>query len=720
MLKRILFLLLLAATAHAQAPEPPAILPWSAGGLFAGPVVLPSPGLFESGENQVLFSMRGTHVSGDAARFQRFQDRRTGPLLSGARLARTFGSRSVWAGADNVGYRDQQYFASVAQAGAWAVSAFWNEIPQFYSRDTRTPFTADGAVLTLDNGIQQAIQAGQATLSAYVPVARSFDLRESRKVGVVSVKATPSPTLDLTASFQSTKHSGELPWGASFGLANDVEVALPYSSRTNDVNLGAEWSNGQRMLSVAYTSSWFDNENTPLVWDNPLRLDDSATAPGRGQMALWPTHTAHTVSAAGYVKFPGRSQVTAFVSHSLWSNDTALLPFTINAALPQLPLPRPTSDASVQVTSANLNVVSRPSRQWRLGARLRLYDFTNDTAPLALPQMVSYDTSVRATPTGGPELFARSRVTGSADATWTGTPVALTIGVQREHGRFDHRIFETTTEDTVTVRADAVSTGWSTVRLAYEHADREGDGLDEAGLSAIGEQPLLRHYDLANRRRHRFTALADFSPLERITFNVNAAAGHDDYPDSYFGLTAARFTTAGAGVDVVVGRGVNVGGSYTFERYTGDQRSRSAAPGVQQTDPARDWTADSRERVHYFSLYATPPPIAGRTELRASYDWSDARTRFAYGVVPNGPLPAPAQLPEVFNRLQQLRVEARHRLGRRLSATAQYLFEPFDVFDFAFDPSVVDGIVQPSTLVMGYVYRPYRAHSATAGLLYSW
>ena len=34
------------------------------------------------------------------------------------------------------------------------------------------------------------------------------------------------------------------------------------------------------------------------------------------------------------------------------------------------------------------------------------------------------------------------------------------------------------------------------------------------------------------------------------------------------------------------------------------------------------------------------------------------------------------------------------------------------------DPSVIDGIVQPSSLVLGYVYRPYTTHSAVVSLLY--
>ena len=55
-----------------------------------------------------------------------------------------------------------------------------------------------------------------------------------------------------------------------------------------------------------------------------------------------------------------------------------------------------------------------------------------------------------------------------------------------------------------------------------------------------------------------------------------------------------------------------------------------------------------------------------------------------------------------------------------LAATFSYLYEPFEVYDFAFDQTVVNGIVQPSSLVLGYVYRPYTAHSAVFGLRYFW
>ena len=132
--------------------------------------------------------------------------------------------------------------------------------------------------------------------------------------------------------------------------------------------------------------------------------------------------------------------------------------------------------------------------------------------------------------------------------------------------------------------------------------------------------------------------------------------------------------------------GVNVGGSYNYERYTGLQQSRSASPGEQQVDPNRDWTVDSQENVHYFSIYVQPPRIGTRTEMRVSYDYSLAKGNFFYEVGPA--LPPPSQLPEVFNKLQEFRFELRHRLSGRAALTVSYDYEPFRVYDFAFDPTV--------------------------------
>jgi MtrB/PioB family decaheme-associated outer membrane protein len=681
--------------------------------------------LFAPTWRQAQISGRLSSVDGDPARFQRYEDLRDGVLFTDARYAREDANWLYRAGADNVGWRDQRLFGTYERTGRFVISGLWDQIPQFYSVDTSTPYSpAPGeSPLTLDDSVQAAIQAGQATRDAYVPIATQFDLRERRDIGRVLATFMPTEEIDVKAGFTTTRHTGELPWGASFGFSNDVEVALPYDSRSNDMTVGAEWTNDRAMLRVAYDGSWFNNLDDTLVWDSPMSLTDTATLPGRGRMALWPSNSAQTISTAGFMKLPRRTQVTGFLSYGVWSNDEPLQPFTINPALPPLALPRTGSEAEAHVFSTNVNLVSRPSTDWRVTARLRRYDYDNQAPQALIPQFINYDTAVTTSSTGGPELFAHTRTTFDTDATWTGLPVALTAGYTHNGGGYDFRIFESTGEHVLSLKADTVGGQWATFRAHYEFADRSGNGLDEALLIEIGEQPALRHYDVADRTRNRFTGQVDVTPNELWTISASLGAGVDDYDDSYFGLQESSFRVFTLAADLQRPDGWGAGASYDYERYTGLQRSRTASPGQtpdQVTDPNRDWTADSRERVHYFSIHLTPPRFGRNTEARFSYDYAHSRGNYLYAVVPGGPVPEPSQLPRVFNELQELRLDVRHRVTNRVVATLAYRYEPFDVYDFAFDPSVVDGIVQPSSLVLGYVSRPYTAHSVVFGLRYLW
>jgi MtrB/PioB family decaheme-associated outer membrane protein len=707
-----------ASTPAASQAAPQASTPAPAVGLDE------SRSLFDETWRQFQIGGRFTGVDGDPARFQRYQDLRSGVLFTDARYAKedAGGNWLYRVAADNVGYRDQRYFGEYERTGKFHVTGLWDEIPQFYSVDTKTPYSMNGSPLRIDDAAQQAAQNGGG-LSVYPPISPQFDLTERRDIGNVNFKATPTLNLDVTAAFTSTRHRGELPWGGSFGFSNDVEVALPYDSRTNDLAIGTEWTNGRQMLRVGYNGSWFNNLDPTLVWDSPLRLTDLSNAPGSGRMALWPTNSAQTVSVAGYSKFAHRTQVTGFISFGSWSNDQPLLPFTINSALPTIALPRTTAQADAHVFTTNLNLVSRPSTDWEFTAHAKVYDYNNNTPPTVITQYVAYDSSVGTSSTGGPQLYAHSRTTFDADATYTGIkPVALNVGYTRNNTGYDQRIFDSTGENVLRLSADAVGTQWATFHAKYEYGSRTGSGLNENLLVQIGEQPDMRYYDLANRNRNQFTGIIDFVPDDRWTFSVSGGVGTDDYPDTNLGLQHAAFRTVSVGADFHdPNSGISAGGSYNFEHYAGLQRSRSASSDPAQfNDPNRDWTTDSAENVNYFSIYVSPPKFGEKTEARLSYDFSYAEGSYLYTVVPGGPLPPPSQLPNVYNKLQQLHLEVRHRLSHQLVLTGTYLYEPFRVYDFAFDPSVVNGIVQPSSLVLGYVYRPYTATSGMVGLRYYW
>jgi hypothetical protein len=231
----------------------------------------------------------------------------------------------------------------------------------------------------------------------------------------------------------------------------------------------------------------------------------------------------------------------------------------------------------------------------------------------------------------------------------------------------------------------------------------------------------MRHFDLADRTRNRFAAQVDIVPSDAWMFSVSGGLLHDDYGDTVFGLQKSNGNTFSLGADYHLPNGMGAGATYNFERYTGLQRSHEGdSSDAQFNDPLRDWTSDSTETVNYFSIYATPPRIGRNTEVRFSYDFSHAAGNNLYTIPAGSPIPTPNQLPEVFNKLQQLHIDARYRITKNLAGTFSYLYEPLDIYDYAFDPSVVNGIVQPSSLVMGYVYRPYTANSFVFGIKYLW
>ena len=210
------------------------------------------------------------------------------------------------------------------------------------------------------------------------------------------MSATPTTQFDITGGFTTTRHSGELPWGASFGFSNDNEVALPYRSRTNDMDVGAQWTNSARHDSRRLQRVVVPQPGRHADLGQSAgadRLDVGARSRPNGAMALqFPPDAEH----GGLC----RSSRTGHSSRARWrsagaNNNEDLLPFTINSALPQFTLPRQTAEASAHTVATNVDLVSRPADDWRFSARFRRYDYNNRHAGDDDHELVSSTTTRR-------------------------------------------------------------------------------------------------------------------------------------------------------------------------------------------------------------------------------------------------------------------------------------------------------------------------------------
>jgi MtrB/PioB family decaheme-associated outer membrane protein len=697
--------------------------------LLAGPLVAttsaqsqaPTP-MLSPRVGTIDFGVRGNTSDGDPVRFQRFRDLRDGPVLDLLRYSRDEEDWTFNAAFDHVGYRDQRYLGEYERLGKVRVSFEWNQIPLFYSTDTRTAYTQESdGVFRLSDALQASIQSGAVTIAEAGRVASQLDVRQRRDIADVRLSYSASRNTELRLGVTSTSKSGEQPWGAGFAFAAANQVPLPLEQRTTDLNAGLEWANSRGLLRLAYDGSIFNNDIQAIVFDNPLRLTDTANSPAQGRMSIFPSSTAHTVSGMGSVRLPARSRAHAYVSIGAWNQNETLLPHTINTALPVIPLDRSTAEAEARIVSMNLGLNSRPTNTLWLNARFRLYDYDNRTPRFNQPQYVRADSALGTSAIGGSEPFGYTRNFVDVDASFTPIRVvAFRAGYGREHDDRTFRFLEKTTEHTL--RASIDSTGFSmvSVRAVYEYSKRVGEGFDEEAFTDISEQVSLRQFDISDRNRNRVFAVFQATPVAQIGFTAQVGVGSDKRPDAQMGLQDNDHQFYNFAIDLTPREDVLVGLSYGRENYDTLQRSRQANPGPQFDDPTRDWSTDMDEHVDTVTANLDLPHVAPKTTLRMAYDFNRSNSKYVYVLAPNSTLVAPEQLPPVKNQLQRGQADVVYDITRRVAVGFSYWYDRYTVDDFASDALTPPLAYAGSGVFLGYLYRDYTAHTGWARLIVNW
>jgi hypothetical protein len=475
------------------------------------------------------------------------------------------------------------------------------------------------------------------------------------------------------------------------------------------------------MARLAYDGSWFTNHVDRLIFDNPLRATDAVGLPSQGQQAQWPDSTAHTVSAAGSLALPARTRAFGYVSVGSWLQNDALLPFTINTAIAPLPLSRPTAEADARIVAMNYRLTSRPMTKLWLNGQFKSYNYDNRTPRFLEAQYVGLDSSLVTSATGGSEPFGYVRHFVDLDASYSPlTFAAVRLGYGREHDDRTFRHFEATTEHTVRASLDSTGLSWGSMRLQYEHGERTGQGLDEEVFSDIGEQVSLRQFDISDRRRDRLMALVQVVPIAPLGFSASAGVGQEHRPGAAFGLQDNDLRTFSVRVDATRKDALVLGTEYSFEHYATLQHSRQANPGPQFDDPTRDWSTDMNENVHTVTSSLDLPHVARRTAARLAYDYVHANARYVYLLPSNTTLASPQPLAPVRNTMQRATADVRYSLSRQVGIGAAYWYDSYDAQDFARSPGTLDSPFFPALINLMYLNRPYRAHTASARLIYMW
>jgi MtrB/PioB family decaheme-associated outer membrane protein len=743
-----------------------------------------------AGTNIIDFGARGTDLTGDSARYERYRDLGDGLFLEAIRWE---GLKNDWRlslSGDHSLYKDQRFVARAIRPGRTKVWFLWDQVPMLMSNTTETlyqqnfdPYSRDftaPSTLTISPSIRAQVQPSATATpnTSIVPTlfdqsARTFETEGRRNTLQTGMDYIASQELSLRAVYQFTSRQGNLPYGGSFGHSSLVEMPAPIAHTTNDFDTNVEFVRDRFLFRGGYTGSWFHNDNLTATFDNPFRTYDSGSAPATGALSLAPSNSFFTLNGLASVKLAARSRLTFYIAGgALKDAGDPLMGQTVNTANAALitPLDRTLVEGEARTLTTNLTFVSRPSQKMDFSAKFRTYDYDNQTPEFAMTQRVSYDNApgvasmstlggVTVPYTTNPihsEPFGVVRKNLDLDFRLTPKP-SMTFGVGYTYYTEDrsHRFFEETTDNVFRVSFDTVGNQYLTLRTKYEHVARRADVIEEAELElyGIGEQPGIRHFDIAQRDRDRVTILGVVTPKPDLAFSGSVAFGKDDYFESLFGLRDNTHRVYTVGLDATPTDKFFYGVSYSYEHYNAFSRSRQANPPsptityaqylaasgdpnttIQVAAASRNWASDGTDRVHSLIFASGVTGIRNKVDLHFSYDMNRAEASYNYETGPVGERTLPdevpvdttltncnqpenCQLPLVKNYLDRFTTDVTFWVNPMIGIGGSYWFEKYQVEDWALDAEATSREVLSQAMILGYNYRPYTANTFFARLL---
>jgi MtrB/PioB family decaheme-associated outer membrane protein len=495
--------------------------------------------------------------------------------------------------------------------------------------------------------------------------ANAVDLSLQRERGRVAFKVAPADgPFDLTVAYFRERRVGDrAASGTAFGFGNVVELpeALHYLTQDfgADASLKGDW--GVLRAGLHYNS--FENRVETFAFDNPFRITDSTDAsayqspgsasvngPSFGLMALPPDNEALTGTLGATFMLPARTRITANASLSRWTQDsTPFIAYTTNTAIrgetetgATFPatdvsrLPASHLDGKIDVTSFSLSATTRPVDNLTLVARGRIYDLSNDTTRIELPGYVRFDAVWEEIPRISVP-YGYKNTSFDALASYNFGSVTVDAGYKHRGMERTFRETEDTSENSFVANLDVRASDWAVLRGTFELGSRDYDHLeielseeasflspgDPANLMAIpppSENPRFAatfaslcgaggavcnlRYDQAQKDFTRFGANVQLTPTGDSSFTLAYLRTEDDYTESRYGLTNAKYDTFTAEGDYTPSDRVTLYAFYTYEKVADAQRGRQSGATV-SANPLDDWTSDVEDSVNTFGAGGT-------------------------------------------------------------------------------------------------------------------
>ncbi|HUD96389.1 MAG TPA: MtrB/PioB family decaheme-associated outer membrane protein [Woeseiaceae bacterium] len=652
---------------------------------------------------QAEYAAGAGYVSDDAAYFgdaTGHDDEGAYVDLHGNGSLTTSGQQLRWT-VEDFGLDSRMLSLSGGNQGLYTYRVDYRELPRHQFDTTRTVFaqtSADG--MSLPSGWVRAPTTGGFTALNANLVDR--DIGSERKALNIGGRYFLFERFRLSADYRRQERDGLKIAGGSYFTQSSL-LPAPFDYATDEAELALHYAARHGFLRLSYFGSFFQNRNLALRWQTPFT---SAAGAEIGVQAQSPDNSFQQISVAGSYRFTGFDTVVAFnLAGGRMEQDDALLPYTGNDSLSTQPLPRQRLDGRVDTGNVALSLTSRPLDRARVSLRYRLDDRDNRTSVDGWNRVIVDTFNSGETETNVPYSFRKSSLSASGRYDILRS-VTVAGGFDRVDVDRDFQEVASQTEDSGWGMLTWQPNGFIDIRAKGGASERDIDRYDTNFAGSLGQNPLLRKYNLAYRyRRFGELTLSAALPEKPVSMSVKAMYAEDEYTKSRLGITQ--------GDDLRISGDVSF--SLSENRYLyfhgGYENIESDQLGSEQF-ATPDWSARVTDDFRTAGGGIHLRQISDTVDVTLDYTRAVGRSEISTNSLAAGL----HRFPDLESTMDSLRLQLTWRKSPRLAINAGVRYETFSVDDWALEglmPATV-----PVLLSLGA--QPYDYDLFLVGVGFSW
>jgi MtrB/PioB family decaheme-associated outer membrane protein len=714
----------------------------------------------------VTFGSQWWNQTAPEAKFQEYRDVPKGGFLETFLLNTEIGRNQFTLFGRNALQNDQATGLRWTNGVRLQFDMSYAETPHRFSFITKTPWVQVGpGVFVLPDSVQSAIQKSSGSyagrMNDLLNAAPITPLGFQTDVSKARLRGRPVAGVQLEANVSRRERTGSKAIGLAVpvtgsGPSDGYEMPEPIDQRTVDAEVRANYqhrfaaSNIGLSLQAIVGMSEFTNNISTLVFDNPKRLTDDASAGAAlNRFGLYPDNKVLRGNLMLGLDLPHSTVFTVAAGISRTTQEQAFLPYTINSKLiasidstttpgrrdtvlvRQLALPDSNLHGKAITRTLDMRLGSRLIPEVMATLRFRSYQYESQTPELVFPGLAMFDRSWTVEETG-PDSLGNSNAALGLDVDIDALrQLKLGLSYELRDRKHVNREIARDTENwfAAKFRAKPLDNVALQLKGRYEHGKRHGsiDTDHMVELPDSVEMANLRRFDVANRTQNLLGAGASWTDGRWVDLSVDFSYARGTYPanDStdgkFYGLTGDTSTTITLDGAFHATEQLDVRGGIGLNNHYYGQASHESSPNADPTKRIEtDWYLNMRDKNQFWFLATDWRGMGDKLTATLSYEFNrDAMPITEQWAGPNASSTRPiGQLPDIFSHRHSLGLEVGYRVAEGLRVSARYGFEEYKFLDWQQqnNPYVNPATGTVNSIFMGNNLYPY-FHAHTVALM---